>query len=107
MFTGIIEEIGTIKSIKNGQNHRFLTIQAKKVLEKTKIGDSIATNGVCLTVVQMGEDYYEADVMAESLRRSNLGNLKNGDKVNLERALTPESRMGGHIVSGHIEERER
>ncbi|MGL5313741.1 MAG: riboflavin synthase [Peptostreptococcaceae bacterium] len=103
MFTGIIEEIGIIEKINNGVKSSKLIIRANKVLEKTKIGDSICTNGVCLTVCSLNNNVFEADVMAETLRRSNLGNLKTGSKVNLERALTLETRMGGHIVSGHID----
>lgn len=103
MFTGIIEEVGVLKQIKHGVKSSILTVQAKKVLEDTNIGDSIATNGVCLTVVKLNSDSFEADVMAESLRRTNLGNLKSGDEINLERALTPSTRMGGHIVSGHVD----
>ena len=103
MFTGIIEEVGILKQIKHGAKSSILTVQAKKVLSDTNIGDSIATNGVCLTVVKMKSDSFEADVMAESLRRTNLGDLKTGDQLNLERALTPNTRLGGHIVSGHID----
>lgn len=103
MFTGIIEEIGTVKKISNKAQSSVLTIQATKVLKDTVVGDSIATNGVCLTVVRMAQDYFEADVMAETLRRSSLGKLSPGSSVNLERALTPSSRLGGHIVSGHID----
>ena len=103
MFTGIVEEIGIIKSIKNGEKSSKITIGASKVLKGSLLGDSISTNGICLTVCKIGENYFEVDVMAESLRRSNLGDLKVGDKVNLERALTFESRLGGHIVSGHID----
>ncbi len=103
MFTGIVEEIGVLKQIKHGEKSSILTVKADKVLEDTKIGDSIATNGICLTVVKLSGDSFEADVMAESLRRTNLGDLKIGDQLNLERALTPLTRMGGHIVSGHID----
>lgn len=103
MFTGIIEELGTIKEIKNGNKSSKLVIKASKVLEDTKIGDSICTNGVCLTVTNLNTNSFEADVMAETLRRSNLGSLSLGSKVNLERALTLSSRLGGHIVSGHID----
>ena len=78
MFTGIIEEVGILKQIKHGTKSSILTVQANKVLSDTNIGDSIATNGVCLTVVKMNGDSFEADVMAESLRRTNLGELKNG-----------------------------
>ena len=103
MFTGIIEEVGEVKSLKLGSESSKLIIKARKVLEKTLIGDSIATNGVCLTVTNIKGNSFEADVMEETLRRSNLGKLKVGDKVNLERALTLEKRLGGHIVSGHID----
>lgn len=103
MFTGIIEEIGTVRRIEHGAKGARLTIQAKTVLEDTKIGDSIATNGVCLTVVSMTSDSFSADVMAESLRRSSLGTLQGGSPVNLERAMAANGRFGGHIVSGHID----
>ena len=103
MFTGIIEEIGTVRRIEHGAKGARLTIQAKTVLEDTRIGDSIATNGVCLTVVSMTEDSFSADVMAESLRRSSLGTLQGGSLVNLERAMAANGRFGGHIVSGHID----
>ena len=101
MFTGIIEEIGTVRRIEHGAKGARLTIQAKTVLEDTRIGDSIATNGVCLTVVSMTGDSFSADVMAESLRRSSLGTLQGGSPVNLERAMAANGRFGGHIVSGH------
>lgn len=103
MFTGIIEEIGEIQNIKKGQKSSKLVIKANEVLKDTKIGDSICTNGVCLTVTNMTYKSFEADVMAETLRKSNLGDLKPLDKVNLERALSVQSRLGGHIVSGHID----
>ncbi len=103
MFTGIVEEIGYIDGIKKGEKSSKLLIRGNKVLEKTKIGDSICTNGVCLTVTNIIGDKFEADVMAESLRRSNLGELKLGSRVNLERALSVDGRFGGHIVSGHID----
>ena len=103
MFTGIIEEVGEIQNVKNGIKSSRLSIKAKKVINDTKIGDSICTNGVCLTVTNIAGNIFEADVMAETLRRSNLGELKSGSKVNLERALTLEKRLGGHLVSGHID----
>lgn len=103
MFTGIVEEIGTIVGIKKGEKSSRLTIKAKKILENTKLGDSICTNGVCLTVANASFNYFEADVMSETLTKSNLEILKIGSKVNLERALRLEDRLGGHIVSGHID----
>ena len=103
MFTGIIEEIGVIKKITKGANSAKLLIQCNKVLEEPKLGDSICTNGVCLTVTEINDHSFQADVMAETLLRSNLGNLTLGSEVNLERALTLSSRLGGHIVSGHID----
>ena len=103
MFTGIVEEIGVVKAIAKGTHSIKLSIKAKKVLENTQLGDSIAVNGVCLTVTFLASDYFIADVMPESMRKTNMGLLKIGDKVNLERALTLSSRLGGHIVSGHID----
>lgn len=103
MFTGIVEEIGEIKSIKKGSKSAQLFIKGKEVLEGTKIGDSIAVNGVCLTVTTMEKDTFTADVMAETMRRSSLGSLTTGSKVNLERAMPTDGRFGGHIVSGHID----
>ena len=103
MFTGIIEEIGTVRRIEHGAKGARLTIQANTVLEDTRIGDSIATNGVCLTVVSMTGDSFSADVMAESLRRSSLGTLQGGSPVNLDLAMAANGRFGGHIVSGHID----
>lgn len=103
MFTGIIEEIGTVKNIVKGSRSIKLAIAARKVLENTNLGDSIAVNGVCLTVTALGRDGFTADVMPESMSKTNMGALKPGDRVNLERALTLASRLGGHIVSGHID----
>lgn len=103
MFTGIIEEVGTIDKIANGSKSAVLFIKASKVLEDTKLGDSIAVNGVCLTVTSIKGDTFTADVMAETLRRSSLGSLSKGSKVNLERAMAANGRFGGHIVSGHID----
>lgn len=103
MFTGIIEEIGTIKSINSTGISSQLCISANKILEDTKIGDSIAVNGVCLTVTSIKSNLFTADVMAETLRRSNLGSLLPQSKVNLERAMPANGRFGGHIVSGHID----
>ena len=103
MFTGIIEEIGTIRGIKRGNRSVVLEVQAKKVLEDLHVGDSIATNGVCLTVISFANGSFCADVMPETMSRSNLGELHVGDRVNLERALTLNGRLGGHIVSGHVD----
>lgn len=103
MFTGIIEELGTVKALSMAGKSGTIAISAKKVLEKTKIGDSIAVNGVCLTVTTLKPDGFTADVMAETIRRSSLGSLNPGSKVNLERAMAADGRFGGHIVSGHID----
>ncbi len=103
MFTGIVEEIGTMQSVQKGSNSAKLTIKASKVLTDTKLGDSINTNGVCLTVTRMDQHTFTVDVMHETLRSSNLGSLHNGSKVNLERAMQARDRFGGHIVSGHID----
>lgn len=103
MFTGIVEEIGTVVDFEASQNVLRIKVQASRVLVETYLGDSISTNGVCLTVTDIGKNYFYADVMGETVRRSNLGNLKKGDKVNLERAMAANSRFGGHIVSGHID----
>ena len=97
MFTGIVEEKGEILSIERGSVSAVLTIRAKIVLEGTKVGDSIAVSGVCLTVTHISSDRFTADVMAETLRRSALGELRVGSTVNLERALAVGDRMGGHI----------
>lgn len=103
MFTGIIEEIGTVQNIVSGQNDGSIGIKAGLVLEGTKIGDSIAVNGVCLTVTSLKNDGFTANVMPETLRRSNFGALHSGDPVNLERAMAADGRFGGHIVTGHID----
>lgn len=103
MFTGIVEEKGSVRYIQLTGESGVLAIKARKVLEGTKIGDSIAVNGVCLTVTSLQPDGFTADVMAETLRRSSLGQCKTGSKVNLERAMAADGRFGGHIVSGHID----
>jgi riboflavin synthase len=103
MFTGIVEEVGTIRRVVSGHTSGEIAVRAAKVLEGTKIGDSIAVNGVCLTVTALLSDGFTADVMPETLRRSNLGKLRQGDPVNLERAMAADGRFGGHIVSGHID----
>lgn len=103
MFTGLIEELGTVKALTQASQSGKLTITCHKVLEGAKLGDSIAVNGVCLTAVRIGNGEFDADVMAETLNRSSLGILKPGSQVNLERALTLSSRLGGHLVQGHID----
>ena len=103
MFTGIVEEVGTVAAIRRGAQSCVLTIGAHTVLEDASLGDSIAVNGVCLTVVSADEKGFSADVMHETLNRSSLGDLQVGSKVNLERALPANGRFGGHIVSGHID----
>lgn len=105
MFTGIIEEVGTIKSINNKNNLMELTIECSKVLEGTKYGDSIATNGVCLTVTELSSNYFKAQLMPESLSKTNFLSYKANDKVNLERALQANARLDGHIVQGHVDGR--
>lgn len=100
MFTGIIEETGALQEMRSGS----LLIRASKVLEDVHLGDSIAVNGVCLTVTAFDKNSFQVDVMAETLRRSSLGSLKKGSRVNLERAMAANGRFGGHIVSGHIDD---
>ncbi len=99
MFSGIVEEIGTVKAFEGGR----LTIGARKTLEGTKLGDSIAVNGACLTVAALTEGSFAVDLMPETMRRTNLGEMRPGDGVNLERALAVGDRMGGHFVQGHVE----
>lgn len=103
MFTGIVEELGVIKAVRRGADSAQLVIGAVKVIEGSRVGDSIMVNGVCLTSVFFRDRQFTADVMAETLDKSNLGILKTGDRVNLERALRLGDRLGGHIVSGHID----
>lgn len=103
MFTGIVEEIGTVKAVQRSGKSSLIRIEAKKVLSDIHLGDSIAVNGVCLTVTDFDGSTFQADVMNETLSRSSLGSLKTGSPVNLERAMSAEGRFGGHIVSGHID----
>ena len=103
MFTGIIEECGRVKSLTISGSSGKIIIGAFKTLEGTNIGDSIAVNGVCLTVTDIGRNEFTADIMAETARRSSLSKLKPGESVNLERAMSANGRFGGHIVSGHID----
>ena len=103
MFTGIIEEIGVIKNITANSKSGKITILANKILEDTNLGDSIAVNGVCLTVSSINKNEFVADIMMETIRATNLGKLNIKDKVNLERAMSISSRFGGHIVTGHVD----
>ena len=103
MFTGIIEEIGTLDSIQMGTSSAILKISAHNILNDINIGDSIAVNGVCLTVTSFNSSFFKADVMHETLNRSSLARLKKGSMVNLERAMAANGRFGGHIVSGHVD----
>lgn len=103
MFTGIVEEVGVLEKIVKNQYSANLTIKAKKVLQNTKIGDSISTNGICLTVTSIKNSSFTVDVMLETIKSTNLLYLKPLDKLNLERAMCLGDRFGGHIVSGHID----
>jgi riboflavin synthase len=105
MFTGIIEELGRVRSIeKRGEDARIV-IEARTVTEGSNNGDSISVNGVCLTALEVKPDSFAADVSKETLFRSTLGHLQTGSPVNLERAVTPATRLGGHIVQGHVDAR--
>ncbi|KKO77652.1 riboflavin synthase subunit alpha [Corynebacterium sp. HMSC056F09] len=103
MFTGLVEEIGHVDSVELQGDAVRLGIAATIVLGDAQLGDSIAVNGVCLTVAELGEGTFTADVMKESLNRSSLGELEVGAPVNLERAVLPTTRLGGHIVQGHVD----
>ena len=103
MFTGIVEELGSIRSVRRGQHSSVLSIAATDILSDLKIGDSVAVNGVCLTATTVDGSGFTADVMHETLNRSSLGSLTVGSHVNLERAMAANGRFGGHIVSGHID----
>lgn len=103
MFTGIIEEFGKVENLKILPNSAQLTLEGRKVLEGTQIGDSIAVNGVCLTVVKMQGNSFTVDIMLETLEKTNLKQLTRGTHVNLERALQLSTRLGGHLVSGHVD----
>jgi riboflavin synthase len=105
VFTGIIEELGSVSAFERHSDGAKMTITAKTVTEDSKDGDSIAVNGVCLTALNITKDGFTADLSEETLRRSTLGNLAAGSKVNLERALTLSSRLGGHLVQGHVDGR--
>lgn len=103
MFTGIVEEIGTIQSITRNPNSLQFNITCTKILEDVEIGDSIAVNGVCLTVKEFSSSYFKADVMPETVKATTLHKLKIGSQVNLERAMAANGRFGGHFVSGHVD----
>jgi len=105
MFTGIIEELGSVREIEKRGDDARIVIEARTVTEGSRDGDSIAVNGVCLTALEVKPDSFAADVSKETLFRSTLGNLKEGSPVNLERAVTPATRLGGHIVQGHVDAR--
>ena len=103
IFTGLILEVGRVRQIRRRPEGAFIVIEAKKVLEGTRIGDSISINGVDLTVIEMSTDSFAADASLETLRRSTLGELRSGNRVNLERALAVGERLGGHMVQGHVD----
>ena len=103
MFTGIVEEVGEITGLRQTATSTVLSVHAKTVLEGTKLGDSIAVNGVCLTVVRLTGDGFDGDVMPETMRRTNLGALRPKSRVNLERAMAADGRFGGHIVAEHVD----
>lgn len=103
MFTGIIEEVGKVSKIHKQGEFAVLTITGKRIFDDMKLGDSIAVNGVCLTVTEFGSNHFSADVMSETLNRTSLGDLQPNSPVNLERAMAANGRFGGHIVSGHID----
>lgn len=103
MFTGIVEEMGALRSSRAGPDGARLEFSAGRVLEGTVIGDSIAVNGCCLTVVDLGPGFWAADAVAETLSRTNLGSLQPGDPVNLERPVAVGNRLGGHLVQGHVD----
>jgi len=103
VFTGIVEELGTVKRLDRGSNSCQINISAHKVLDDVKLGDSIAINGVCLTVIDFDREHFAADMMAETLAKTNLKDLTGGQRVNLERATRLGDRMGGHLVQGHVD----
>ncbi|WP_319372335.1 riboflavin synthase [uncultured Ilyobacter sp.] len=103
MFTGLVEEMGEVISVARGEKSLKIKIRCNKVLEGAKIGDSIATNGTCLTAVELGNNYFTADCMFETVKRTNLKRLKSGSKVNLEKSLTLATPLGGHLVTGDVD----
>jgi len=103
VFTGIVEDLGKVKAIKSATNSMQLTIESKKILEDVHLGDSIAVNGVCLTVISFSNNQFTVDVMPESVKATNIQSLEIGQYVNLERAMPANGRFGGHFVSGHVD----
>ncbi|QHS24586.1 riboflavin synthase [Virgibacillus sp. MSP4-1] len=103
MFTGIIEELGTIKDIRKGQQEIEMTIEAKEILSDIKVGDSISVNGVCLTVTGYSDNDFQVDIMPETVKATSLRMLDKGSQVNLERSMPANGRFGGHFVSGHVD----
>lgn len=103
MFTGLVEELAVVKNIRHGTKSAVLEVEAKEILDDVKLGDSIAVNGVCLTVTNFSDNRFFADVMSETINRTNLRNLRPNDRVNVERAMRMGGRLGGHLVSGHID----
>lgn len=103
MFTGLIEEIGTIEAVKRGARSAVLVVRGDKIFSNLKVGDSVSTNGVCLTATAINGKTFSADVMNETLSRSGLGKLRSGSHVNLERAMAADGRFGGHMVAGHVD----
>jgi riboflavin synthase len=103
MFTGLIEEVGNVSEIRTNNKGLQLVISCNNVLNGTKIGDSVAVNGICLTVTKMGQSYFTADVMSETIRKTNINGIKKGESVNLEKSLTLNSYLGGHLVTGDVD----
>ena len=104
MFTGIIEELGTVKGVRRQSDGMRLSVTAKVIMDGMKTGDSIAVNGACLTVTEFDRSFFTADVSGETVNRTNIGKLRVGDKVNLERPMMLSDRLGGHLVSGHVDD---
>lgn len=103
MFTGLVEEIGVIENLADNRDSLRIKIKCKKVIKDAQLGDSICTNGACLTVVALGSDYFEADIMHESIKRTNFRECKKGSRVNLEKSLTLSTPLGGHLVTGDVD----
>lgn len=103
LFTGIVEDLGMVKAMKSGANNMQLTLESKKISEDIHLGDSIAVNGVCLTVISFSNNLFTVDVMPETVKATNIRSLQIGHRVNLERAMPANGRFGGHFVSGHVD----